>query len=189
MGLGATAGIMKAKEQAKALLADSKLQRARLEHIRERQSEAFSKNNASVDRTEMDNALAIEKARLVANSELSSATAGSGISGVSVDELSVEVAVDAAEAHNDNVRGADETKDSLFTQRLNTLEDLQFDIDGMPQFDADSAVTGAILSGAAQGAGSLEDVGVARGADDAFTPSGKHKSTQKRPTKGASDGK
>lgn len=155
MGLGTAAGIMKAKEQAKALLADSKLQRKRLDHIRERQSEAFSKNNASVDRTEMDNALAIEKARLNASSDLTSATAGSGITGVSVDELSVEVAVDAAEAHNDNKRGADETKDDLFLSRLNTLEDLQFDVDGMPQFDAEGAVTGAVLQGISGAAGSV----------------------------------
>ena len=174
MGIGAAAGVMKAKEQAKALLADSKLQRKRLEHIRERQSEAFSKNNASVDRTEMDNALPIEKARLRAGSELASATAGSGITGVSVDELSVEVAVDAAEAHNDNVRSAAETKDDLFTSRLNTLEDLQFDIDGMPQFDATAAATGAVLSGAAQGLGSLDFSGSGRPSkkkkvdDDAF---------------------
>lgn len=156
MGINAIAGMEKSKQQAKALLADSKLQRIRLEHIRERTSEAYFDNIANVDRTEMDNAFRIEEARLTAQSDLQSATAGSGITGISVDELSVEVAVDAAEAHNDNVRGADETKGDLFKQRLNTLEDLQFDIDGMPQFDAQGAATGAILSGVASGLGAMD---------------------------------
>lgn len=159
MGIGIAAGAFKAKAQSKALLADSKLQRKRLEHIRERQSEAFNKNNAAVDRTEMDNALNIEKARLQAESDVSSSMAGSGITGVSVDQISVDVAVDAAEAHNDNERGASDTKGDLFSSRLNSLEDLQFDIDGMPQFNAGEAMTGAILQGAAGAAGSIDTSG------------------------------
>jgi len=164
-GMQVIGGIMKAKAAAEAQLADKKLQRKRLNIMRSRQQTSYDKNTSAIDRTELDNALAIEESRLDAQSELSSALAGSGISGSSVGELSAEVSTDAAEAHNDNVRTARETGDELFSDRANTQADLQFELENTASFDSEAALTSAIAGGAATGVQSAVNSGAFKGGE------------------------
>lgn len=150
-GLGIASSIMKSKAEAEAMLADAKVQRERLRYLRERQTNAYEKNKASNDRVELENSFKVEQSLLQAQSDLAADFAGTGVSGTSVDEFSTEILAQASEDRASVSRQAGENKAALDYQRTAELKDQQFELDQMPQFDGDSAITQALLTGVSQG--------------------------------------
>lgn len=139
MAWGLYADSQKNKALAQATLADNKLKLKRLEIIKDRQGEAFEMNKSLVNRAELANASAIEESRLQGQSDVTSGLAGSGLGGESIDDISTQVAIDAAKASNENIRQADENRQSLFREREDQLEDIKSQADNLSSFDMKAA--------------------------------------------------
>ncbi len=140
--------------QMKAQVADSKLQRAKLESARIRSRDTFSTNTSRMREATQKREIQIEENRVQAESKLDEVFAGSGISGTSVNELDAEL--DAAVTKNkyENISALDRQLSDAEKSYGDQLEDINLQSKSINTTAPRNDVLGNLL-GAAQAAGSV----------------------------------